>query len=125
MTDIGLEYLDSSTREDILDLMDGDSEMVIDLIESLMESSPELMAELQEGLASGDSQKVKSAAHTLKSSNAQLGALNFAELCLEMEIIGKSSDLSNAGSVYESIQREYSKVEQALNSWKSDLEIKM
>ncbi|MCI4668812.1 MAG: Hpt domain-containing protein [Bacteroidia bacterium] len=124
MTGITLEYLDSTTREDILDLMEGDAEMIIDLIESLMESSPELLSDLREGLEKGDSSMVKNAAHTLKSSNAQLGALDFADLCLEMESIGKSQDLTKAAPIYESLQKEYEKVEQALNSWKTELEIK-
>jgi len=118
------EYLDYSVREEIVDLMDGDKEMIIDLIESLMESSPALLEELAEGISTGNGEQVKNAAHALKSSNAQLGAKNFAQLCLQMENLGKGNDLSRVGEVYDAMKKEFDKVNMALNAWKKDLEIK-
>ncbi len=118
------EYLDYSVREEIVDLMDGDKGMIIDLIESLIESSPALLKELAEGISTGNGEKVKHAAHALKSSNAQLGAKYFAQLCLQMENLGKRNDFSRVGEVYDEMKEEFDKVSTALNAWKKDLEIK-
>ncbi|MEM7370680.1 MAG: Hpt domain-containing protein [Bacteroidota bacterium] len=115
------EYLDSETLEVILDLMDGDSEMVIDLVDTLVETTPDLMDDLAEGVICADADKIKGAAHALKSSNAQLGALTFADLCFQMESIGKTNDLMDAEKILELIQEEYKRVNQALESWKEKI----
>ncbi|MEO0897565.1 MAG: Hpt domain-containing protein [Bacteroidota bacterium] len=115
------EYLDEASREGIIDLMDGDAEMIVDLIDTLIETSPDLLSELEEGISGQNGSQIRDAAHALKSSNAQLGALDFAKLCLEAETMGKMDNLVNAEQVYQAIKNEFAKVEAALNSWKSDL----
>ena len=74
-------YLDAEALDMIIDLMDGDTEMIIDLVDTLLESAPEDMTRLEEGLEALDAHEVREAAHALKSANAQLGALQFSELC--------------------------------------------
>lgn len=112
------EYLDQDSLEIIVDLMEGDAEMIIDLIDTLMDSSPELLDEIREGIHSSDSSRIREASHALKSSNAQLGALIFSGLCAEMEQMGKTNDLVNAENLYTKIIAEYEKVDLALQSWK-------
>lgn len=115
------EYLDSETLDGIFELMDGDSELLVDLVDTLAESTPELMSDLQAGVAENNPDQIRNSAHALKSSNAQLGALNFAKLCQEMESIGKEGQLDDAEKILELIKDEYKRVEAALNSWKGKI----
>ncbi|MEL6594162.1 MAG: Hpt domain-containing protein [Bacteroidota bacterium] len=116
------EYLDQDAREMIVDLMDGDAEMIIDLVDTLAETTPELLSELKAGVNSQDAVQIREAAHALKSSNAQLGALNLSELCRRMEEMGKREELEETATLLTMIFQEFQKVEQALNSWKVEVE---
>lgn len=120
-TQVTYEYLESGALDTILDLMDGDTDMVIDLVDTLAESSPDLMSSLEEGVRSGNPIQVRDSAHALKSSNAQLGAMNFAQLCQEIELMGKEKDLSRASEVLDLIRDEFLRVQSALESWKNKL----
>ncbi|MEZ4774989.1 MAG: Hpt domain-containing protein [Bacteroidia bacterium] len=120
-TQISWNYLDSTARATIEDLMDGDAEMIADLVDTLILSSPELLKEIENGLQIGNAKQVREAAHALKSSNAQLGALGFSEMCAEMELKGKMEDMANADLLYTKILEEFEKVESALISWKEHL----
>jgi len=116
------EYLDSSSLDMIFDLMDGDAEMIVDLVDTLAETTPELLDELDQGVKSQNPSQIREAAHALKSSNAQLGALDFSELCRQMEEKGKREELAETAKLLDMIYAEFKKVEQALNSWKDKVE---
>lgn len=116
------EYLDRSSLDMIFDLMDGDPEMIVDLVDTLTETTPELLEELDKGVKSHDPIQIREAAHALKSSNAQLGALNFSELCRQMEEKGKREELDETDRLLDMIYDEFKKVEQALESWKLKVE---
>ena len=119
---VSYAYLDADTLDVIVDLMDGDTELIIDLVDTLTETTPELLDELVEGVKQSDPEKIRESAHSLKSSNAQLGAFTFADLCLQMENLGKTDELENADRVLELIQEEFERVNQALESWKQRIQ---
>ncbi len=115
------DYLDSESLETLIDLMDGDEEILLDLIETSLESNADLLAALIESVENQDANGVREAAHSLKSSNGQVGATAFADLCLSMEMMGKDGDVSSAPDLLEQVKFEADKVEKALNSWKEEL----
>ena len=115
------DYLDSESLETLIDLMDGDEEILLDLIETSLESNADLLTALIESVESQDANGVREAAHSLKSSNGQVGATAFAELCLAMEMMGKEGDITEAPALLEKVKVEADKVEKALNSWKKEL----
>ncbi|MEL6675187.1 MAG: Hpt domain-containing protein [Bacteroidota bacterium] len=114
-------YLDADTREALIDLMDGDAEMIIDLVDTLVECTPELMTELEAGVIQKDADQIRNAAHALKSSNAQLGAMNFAAICGELEELARQSKIERAEAILSTLQQELLRVNQALEAWKQDL----
>lgn len=118
----GINYLDQESRDDLYDLMDGDGEMLIELIDTLLEDSPELIASLGNAIETNDIPLIQRDAHSLKSSNQQFGAFNFAQICSELEKDAKQGDVSRAKSLYSDIKHEFTKVEAALNAWKNTLE---
>ncbi len=116
-----LSYLNPSTVEEVTDMMDGDSEMIIDLIDTLLETTPELMDELAQAVPQGDAHAIREAAHALKSSTAQMGALSFSELSRQMEDFGKNQQVSQSRELWPKLQAEHVLMTQALKDWKSIL----
>lgn len=64
---------------------------VMDLFES---SAQALVAELEQGLESGDVPTIMRAAHTLKSSGANIGATELAAHSKRIEQCGRDGDLA-------------------------------
>ncbi|MEL6256465.1 MAG: Hpt domain-containing protein [Bacteroidota bacterium] len=114
-------YLNNNTLDLLFDLMDGDSEMIVDLVDTLIETTPELLDDLKVGVISKDPQKIRDSAHALKSSNAQLGAESFALLCEQMESKGREEDSEGLDQLLDRILSEFDKVRAALGSWKNSL----
>ncbi len=111
-------YLSTTTVREVTEMMDGDAEMIIDLIDTLQASMPELLQQLNQGLAQGDCQEVRNAAHALKSSTAQMGADSFAEICKKIEEKAKQHQLQGARDLLPALQREAVWLSQALHDWK-------
>lgn len=116
------DYLDEETRIGLLELMEGDNEMMIDLIDTSLETSPDLLENLSQATETGDGTAIKEAAHSLKSSNAQMGALRFATLCQEMENYGKSNEIEKARTHLPVLVNEYKLVSAALRAWRESLQ---
>jgi HPt (histidine-containing phosphotransfer) domain-containing protein len=57
---------------------------------------------------------VRRIAHSLKSNGADFGAVAFSDLCKELEMKAKSSELDGAANLSAQIVDEYKKVESAL-----------
>ena len=65
-------------------------------------------------LAVADPEGVAAAAHALKSSCAQLGALDLSELFKQLERLGREGDLADAPGLARQASEEYVRVEAAL-----------
>lgn len=115
------EYLDEDVREQLIDLMDGDAEDIIDLIETLEETNPLYHEQLSDALSANDSEGVRNASHALKSAYAQIGALAMSEFMQKIEAAAKSGDISPVPSLFEAATKEEQKVRQAFDSWKRNL----
>ena len=74
---------------------------IIDLFES---SASALLAELEQGLESGDLEVVTRAAHTLKSSGANLGATALAAQARLIEQAGRDGDLAGCRGAADGLQ---------------------
>lgn len=114
-------YLDPAAKADIEAMMDGDPELMIDLIDTMMETTPELMDQLVAGIKATDHTQVRSAAHALKSSAAQFGAKTFSGICLELEEMGRTQQADQAKAKLSTLDAAYEGMKAALNQWKTDL----
>jgi len=120
-TDSEMMYLDPAAKADIEAMMDGDPELIIDLIDTMMETTPDLMDQLVDGIQAADDAQVRSAAHALKSSAAQFGAKAFSGICLELEEMGRSQQANQAKAKLSTLQAAYQGMKAALCQWKTDL----
>lgn len=74
---------------------------IIDLFES---SATALLTELEQGLDEGDVATVTRAAHTLKSSSANIGAMDLAAHAKRIEQAGRDGDLAGCRSAANGLQ---------------------
>ncbi|HEV8049742.1 MAG TPA: Hpt domain-containing protein, partial [Thermoplasmata archaeon] len=68
-----------------------------ELAEAFLDHAPELLRELQRTSSAGDPVALARAAHALKSTSSQVGALHLAELCRLVEEAPRGSNSSAAG----------------------------
>jgi HPt (histidine-containing phosphotransfer) domain-containing protein len=76
---------------------DGKGSLLNLLIEVYNAESPKLMDQMTSAYRAGNLKEVEISAHTLKSSSAQMGALEFSETCKSIEMIGRSTSNSSDG----------------------------
>ena len=78
------------------------------------ESASELVGKLRVGLAENDMNAVGRAAHSLKSSSANVGAIRLADLCKRLEAAARSGDFGPDLPDIEEVEAEYELVRAAL-----------
>ena len=79
---------------------DGKDRLLGRLIALYRDDSSQLLADIDNGMKVGDSEAIARAAHTLKSSSANLGATNVAAIARQIEHAARSGDIADlAGSV--------------------------
>jgi HPt (histidine-containing phosphotransfer) domain-containing protein len=95
---------------------DGQPSIVGKVVRMYLDSSSTLLETMRNAVASGDASVICSAAHTLKSASANLGALGLAELCKKMEAIGRSDAVNDAGLLLPTVEKECHAVRAALTA---------
>lgn len=71
-----------------------DPELLRELVVIFLEECPRILADLRNGVAADDCQKVEMAAHKLKGSVASFGAAGAVRLAFEMEEAARAKDVS-------------------------------
>ncbi len=100
-----------------LDHMEQDSPgLTRRLIDAYLGSAPALMRKLRHAVAHGDLLGARQAAHTLKSSNANLGAQAASKLFAAIEVAARDGDAAAASAGMTSAEVELSRAISALNA---------
>ena len=84
------------------------------LIETYLTSSERLMAEAEAALGRADATALRQAAHTLKSSSANLGAIELASRCAGIEGLARTEHLVEARADWMAVVGAYERVKHAL-----------
>jgi HPt (histidine-containing phosphotransfer) domain-containing protein len=106
--------LDEAALKAIRDLdADNAAGLFGQVVAMYLQASPALIAQIEAGLASGEAPAVRMAAHTLKSSSANLGARQLAQLCAALEQAARAGALPDQAAVAP-IQQEFAAVRRAL-----------
>lgn len=107
--------LDRRCLESIKSLQgSGGSDMLKAVIQIYLTDAPALLEELSESSASRDSESVARAAHALKSSSANLGAVILAGKCKILEEIARANSIESTEPLVAQIREEYERVKEAL-----------
>ena len=111
--------LDRSVLASLRELQDdGDPDIVAEVGGLFLEHSPQKIAAILKAVENGDAKGLQTAAHSLKSSSAYVGAMRLSELSRELEMMGRSQVMDGAEEKAERLNREYKQVMMEL-----DLEI--
>ncbi len=95
---------------------EGAPDILEKIIRLYLDNSSKIMIEIQQSIEKRDSKKIRSEAHSLKSSSANLGADNLADLCKEMEILGKNNQLEEIDQKLNQLKQAYDLSCRALQS---------
>jgi HPt (histidine-containing phosphotransfer) domain-containing protein len=90
--------------------LDGEPDLVVELIDLYLEDAAAKMEGLREALATSDEPMLRRLAHCLKGSSGNLGAHRMAALCDELEQIDCNDLLQKAGELLLSLEREFEHV---------------
>jgi HPt (histidine-containing phosphotransfer) domain-containing protein len=97
-----------------------DSEFVQELISAYLEDAPEQILEMRQALETEEQQRFARAAHSLKSTSANLGASMLQQYAKELEAYGRAGDLAAAAEQFPRLEEEYARVEAQLGAWGDD-----
>jgi HPt (histidine-containing phosphotransfer) domain-containing protein len=91
-----------------------------ELIDTFLADSEALLTDLQRALAEGDANRLRRAAHTLKSQGASLGTTLLADLCRTLEGMGSDGAIAQgapeAAELVEQVAAERARVKEALEA---------
>lgn len=94
---------------------EGDPSLVARLVGLYLDDSGAQMETLRSGVKQADAEAVHRAAHSLKSSSANVGAIKLSGLLKEMEAMARAKDLRMAGEALAEIETEYEAARAALS----------
>ncbi|MBN1323475.1 MAG: PAS domain S-box protein [Methanotrichaceae archaeon] len=107
--------LDQRILEGLRELQEeGEPDIVCELGELFMSNLPGRLESMRSALHQGDATALFRAAHDMKSSSANIGALRLSEICRQVEMMGRSGDLDGAEERLILIDMEISRVRSAL-----------
>jgi signal transduction histidine kinase/DNA-binding response OmpR family regulator/HPt (histidine-containing phosphotransfer) domain-containing protein len=108
--------LDPKALDNLLSMLGGEFDYLVELIDSFLEDAPQLLSELDQYVQSGDADGVRRVAHSLKSNGADFGAVTFSALCKDLETVGKSGALNGVAGLVTQVGSEYGRVQVALET---------
>jgi len=86
--------LDNSALEMIRSISDGSDDLLQQVVALFIESTPPLLQDIEAGLSNNEMDRLRVAAHTLKSSAANLGASDLCEMARRLEAAARAGSLS-------------------------------
>jgi HPt (histidine-containing phosphotransfer) domain-containing protein len=93
---------------------EGDTAFLRELIAIYLADTPGQLAQLESALINGDAALVIRAAHTIKGSSGNFGALELAQVAQEVESRAKASDLVAVNAILPEFKRSLAQVAEAL-----------
>ena len=89
---------------------------VVALIDSFLQEAPPLVVKLRQAVEQDDANSLRLAAHTLKSSGSDFGAITLTELCQKLEDMGKADNLDQAAESVVQAEAEVKAAQAALQA---------
>lgn len=89
---------------------EGDASFLRELIDIFLADTPKQLGSLEAALAARNQEGVIRAAHTIKGSSGNFGAMQFAQVAQKIESFGKANDLAGAASLLGELKGEYARV---------------
>lgn len=104
----------------ILERVEGDVELLREIVGLFFEETPELLSSIRESIARRDSAALEHAAHSLKGTVSSFGARAAREAALRLEVVGRSGDLTYAEPACVELEKEIASLTQALTDFREE-----
>ncbi len=91
-----------------------DPGLLMELVEMFLDDAPNRLKEMEESMATGDLETMRRAAHTLKSSAANMGSILLSQICSKMEDAARAEDASTYAEMVPGCMSAFGDFEQAL-----------
>jgi len=86
------------------------------VLHAYLDDTPSHLHTLRQAIAAGDTGQLRKAAHSLKSSSANVGADALAQRCRELEQLGRNDTTAGAAVLLADMERTFQAVRQALGA---------
>src|SRR6187455_253300 len=100
------ETIDAQTFKALQDA--AGAEFVVDLVKTFLEEAPAMIADLQDALAGGDTERFRRVAHSLKSNSNTFGATALGLLARDLELAAKERTAVDATKL-RALEHEYAR----------------
>ena len=84
------------------------------MIGAFLTDAPQLIAQMHEAITANDVDTCRRAAHSLKSTSANFGAMILSALAKELELVAKAGALDDAGDKLPRVEVEFGRVKKEL-----------
>jgi HPt (histidine-containing phosphotransfer) domain-containing protein len=91
--------------------------IMAEMIHSYLEDSVVRIEAIATAIAQQDTKALRQAAHSLKSSSANLGAAHLASLCQKLEHLGHSNTIAGISDLLTQVHQAYDLLEPALKDY--------
>ena len=101
-------------RSFLMDLLDGDVDVVDEVIRGFLSETPKKISSISEGLASGDWRSVALYSHAVKGSSNTIGATDLASIAFSMEKSAEHGDLKALLVLKDQLLQEFERLKVAM-----------
>ncbi len=96
--------------------VEGEPSFLAELLKAFKEEAPGLVEGIRTAAQTNDAHKLRQSAHSLKGGSGNLGAVRLADLCAELEKMGRNGALEGAAPLAAQVELEYQRALQALET---------
>ena len=89
------------------------ADFVVELVDAFLEEAPIMLESMRTGLAEGDAEKFRRAAHSLKSNSHTFGAMALGALARDLELGGLQAARARDDALV-AVRQEYARVAERL-----------
>ncbi|MDY7006422.1 MAG: response regulator [Cyanobacteriota bacterium] len=109
--------LDMKMLESIIKM--GGDELLSEIIEDYLNYAPGRLAAIREAITANDAKALRMAAHTMRSSSGNLGAVTIGNICNQLENLGRAETTIGATEIFTLLENEYEQFQRALIDFQS------
>jgi len=117
MTADGIAGRRGLDRAALLDRLEGDQELLLEIVELFLEDCPRRLAVGRQAVNAGDLVTLVRIAHSLKGSAANFGGADASSAALAVETAARAGDLTAATATWQRLEAEIAWLTAALAQW--------
>ena len=113
LSEPGHDCVDTAALAELRQL-DASCSLLSSVITQYLNDVPTRLVLLQDALQQGDGRALARVAHELNGPSGNLGARRMRQLCIDLQALGKTKDLTKAGALLAQLVSEFELVRQRL-----------